>query len=182
MRGEFPREVSKDRNHLSGSHIPSGLKIKQPRLHCCAWHRLTLNFAVSYSSSQAASFVLRFRVNKVNKSKQSILECSCAKKTACPNQNLLILFLNYNIISMGELHSLVLHGMIKLSKNLRCRGYITLIISSWDILNILTYLNHSRYQCSWHPSSVVLSFHFVVGCFIRQKFHTRKVAYFRVSI
>lgn len=69
-----------------------------------------LNFAVSYSSSQAACFVLRFRVNKVNKSKQSILECSCAKKTACPNQNLLILFLNYNIISMGELHSLVLHG------------------------------------------------------------------------
>lgn len=83
---------------------------KQHRLHCCAWHRLTLNFAVSYSSSQAASFVLRFRVNKVNKSKQSILECSCAKKIACPNQNLLILFLNYNIISMGELHSLVLHG------------------------------------------------------------------------
>lgn len=37
---------------------------KQHRLHCCAWHRLTLNFAVSYSSSQAASFVLRFRVNK----------------------------------------------------------------------------------------------------------------------
>lgn len=66
-----------------------------------------LNFAVSYSSSQAASFVLRFRVNK---SKQSILECSCAKKIASPNQNLLILFLNYNIISMDELHSLVLHG------------------------------------------------------------------------
>lgn len=107
MRGEFPREVSKDRNHLSGSHIPSGLKIKQHRLHCKAWHRPTLNFAVSYSSSQAASFVLRFCVNK---SKQSILECSCAKKTACPNQNLLILFLNYNIISMGELHSLLLHG------------------------------------------------------------------------
>lgn len=80
---------------------------KQHRLHCCAWHRLTLNFAVSYSSSQAASFVLRFCVNK---SKQSILECSCAKKIACPNQNLLILFLNYNIISMGELHSLLLHG------------------------------------------------------------------------
>lgn len=107
MRGEFPREVSKDRNHLSGSHIPSGLKIKQHRLHCKAWHRPTLNFAVSYSSSQAASFVLRFRVNK---SKQSILECSCVKKIACPNQNLLILFLNYNIISMDELHSLVLHG------------------------------------------------------------------------
>lgn len=37
---------------------------KQHRLHCKAWHRPTLNFAVSYSSSQAASFVLRFRVNK----------------------------------------------------------------------------------------------------------------------
>lgn len=29
--------------------------------------------------------------------------------------------------------------MIKLFKNLRCRGYIILIISSWDILNILIF-------------------------------------------
>lgn len=56
VRGEFPREVSKDRNHLSGSHIPSGLKIKQHRLHCKAWHLLALNPEANYSSSKAASF------------------------------------------------------------------------------------------------------------------------------
>lgn len=102
-------------------------------------------------------FCSQVSCKQVNKSKQSILECSCAKKTACPNQNLLILFLNYNIISMGELHSLLLHGTKRNDQT----------IQEFKMQR----LHYINYKQLGHPKYFDISKSFKVSMFMTSKFN-----------